>query len=198
SAVDFYNSPIENVPAASTRQNATAAWEWDSLPNLGLKLDYDWEIWNRRFLRVTRTNEHSVRGRLNYKLTRGVLFKTDYLYSHRLPRLYPTQPLTFNPNLNVGTAAAPISGGPGWEVTPTIARQFIRGVSLEFNQLRQFDVADRIRNDAGVSLEVIRSEKATFSASYRYVQDAYDKDFYGLHFNRQATVDAQLTYFLKV
>src|SRR5262249_56120648 len=85
--------------------------------------------------------------------------------------------------------------GPGWEVTP--ATKFIRGVSVEFNQLRQFDVADRIRNDAGVSLDVIRAEKANFSVSYRYVQDAYDKDFYGLHFNRQGSVDAQFNYFLK-
>lgn len=194
-AVDFYNLPIENFPTSYTRQNTTAIWELDPLPNLGLKLEYDWEIWNRRFLRVPRTNEHSVRSRLDYKLTKGVLFKADYLYSHRLPRFYPEQPLTFNPNLNVGTAAAPISGGPGWEATP--ATKFIRGVSLEFNQLRQFDVADRIRNDAGVSLDVIRWEKANFSVSYRCVQDAYDKDFYGLRFNRQGSVDAQLNYFLK-
>jgi len=194
-AVDFYNLPIENFPTSYTRQNTTGALEWDPLPNLGWKLEYDWEVWNRRFLRVPRTNEHGVRGRFDYRFTRGVLFKADYLYSHRLPRFYPTQPLTFNPNLNVGTAAAPINGGPGWEATP--ATKFIRGVSLEFNQLRQFDVDDRIRNDAGASFEVTRSEKVTFSASYRYTQDAYDKDFYGLHFNRQGSVDTQLTYFLK-
>ena len=188
--IDFYNLPIENFPTSYTRQNTTGIWELDPLPSLGLKLEYDWEIWNRRFLRAPRTNEHSVRSRLDFKLTRGVLFKADYLYSHRTPNFYPTQPLTFNPNL-LGSQLG------GWEVTPAAVSQFKRGVSLEFNQLRQFDVADRIRNDAGVSLEVIRSEKATFSVSYRYAQDSYDKDFYGLHFNRQATVDAQLTYFLK-
>ena len=194
-AVDFYNLPIETFPTSYTRQNITAAWDWNPLPNLSAKLDYEWEIWHRRFLRVAETNEHSVRGRVDYRYARGVLFKADLLYAHRKPDNYPVQPLVFNPNLNVGTAAAPINGGPGWEVTTAIARQFLRGVSNEFSQLRQYDVADRRRSDAGVSLEITRSEKVNFSTAYRYTQDAYDKNFYGLHFNSRSSLDVQLNYF---
>ena len=176
-AADWYNLPIENFPTSYTRQNTTATWEWDARKNLGLELDYDWEIWNRRFFEAPRTNEHSVTGRLDYRPWRGVALKADYLYGHRIPRRYPTQPLTFNPTLQ---------GNPlgGWAATP--ATQFVRGVPLEFNLLRRFDDDDRVRKDGGASLEVTRSPKVTYSASFHYMRDDYDKQFYGLHYDVQS------------
>ena len=93
--VDFYNLPIENFPTSYKRLNTTANWQWDPRKNFGVELEYDWEIWTRRFFETPRTNEHSLQGKLNYKFKRGVALKADYLYGHRIPRRYPTQPLTF-------------------------------------------------------------------------------------------------------
>ena len=63
--------------------------------------------------------------------------------------------------------------------------------------LRRFDEADRVRKDGGVSLEVNRSETLNYSISWRYLRDDYDKNFWGLHYGVQSTVDAQLNYFPK-
>jgi MtrB/PioB family decaheme-associated outer membrane protein len=193
-AVDFYDQPLENFPASYARQNTTATWELDLRRNLNWELEYDWEVWNRTFREATRTNEHSVRGWLNYKPRTGVALKADYRYSLRKPRFYLTQPMTFNPNLNVGTAAAPISGGPGWEVTPAPNFHFNHALREEFSQLRRFDLAKRIRSDGGVALEVTRWENVTFSASYRYLRDDYDKNFYGLLYDTQSAVDAEISF----
>jgi len=216
-SADFYNRAIENFPTSYKRQNTTATWQWEVSKSLSWELEYDWEIWNRRFFEAPRTNEHSLHGRLNYRPTLGVALKADYLYADRKPTCnpakspfldpcYPTQPLTFNQNLTV--PGLPSGGGPGWEVTlvsptqPTnLTIPFVRGVPLEFNRLRRFDDDKRMRKDGGLSLEVTRWQQATFSASYRYLRDDYDKGarnnpFYGLHYDVLSTVDAQFTYFL--
>lgn len=132
------------------------------------------------------TNEHSVTGRLDYRPWRGVSLKADYLYGHRIPRRYPTQPLTFVPNLQGNLLG-------GWAALPTT--QFARGVSLEFNLLRRFDDDERVRKDGGVSLEVTRSPKVTYAVSFRYMRDDYDRQFYGLHYDLQTRADAQVSYF---
>ena len=191
---DYYGLPFENYPTSYTRQNITGNWQWDPRKNFGLELEYDWEIWNRKFRDAPRTNEHSLQGRLSYKpqFIRGVTLKGDYLYSRRLPTFYQTQPFTFNPNLGAGLTSG---GGPGWEVT--LATVFIRGLPLEFSMLRRFDENKRIRKDGGVSLEVARSERINYSISWRYLRDDYDKSFWGLHYGVQSTVDAQLNYFAR-
>lgn len=198
-AIDNYGLAMENFPTSYTRHDTTATWQWDVNNKLGFEAEYNWEIWNRKFRDVPKSNEHSVQGRFDYKPWRGVSLKGEYLYSHRIPRSYLTQPLLFNPNLNVGSAAAPFNGGPGWEATlaQVAAGAFIRGLPNEFNQLRRFDEADRIRKDGGISLEVARSEKLNYSISWRYLRDDYDKNFWGLHYGVQSTVDAQLNYFPK-
>ncbi|PYS49973.1 MAG: hypothetical protein DMF68_08515 [Acidobacteria bacterium] len=185
-AVDWYGLPIENFPTSYTRQNTTASWQWDPRKTLNLELEYDWEIWTRRFLETPRTNEHSIDGKLGYRFMQGVALKVDYMYAHRIPRNYLTQPLTFVQNLQ----GSPLGG---WAATPTT--QFIRGVPLEFNLLRRFDDDDRVRKDGGASLEVTRSENITYSLSYRYLRDDYDKSFYGLHYDVLSTFDAQVSYF---
>lgn len=185
-AVDLYGLPLENLPSSYTRKNATATWQWDPNKKLSMELGYNWEIWTRTFRDVPRTNEHSFNGELDYKLMRGVALKSDYLYSRRIAGTYLTQPLNFNPVIQGNTLG-------GWEAT--LATVFIRGIPLEFNQLRRFDEANRTRNDGGISLEITRSEKLNYSASYRYLRDDYDKRFYGLHYDVRSTLDAQVSYF---
>jgi MtrB/PioB family decaheme-associated outer membrane protein len=185
-AIDFYGLPIENLPTSFTRQNTTATWQWDPNKKLSWELEYDWEVWNRKLRDAPRTNEHSVTAKLGYTLMRGVALKGDYNYAHRIPTYYLTQPLTFNPTLQ-GSALG------GWAALPTT--RFIRGIPLEFNLLRRFDEDERTRNNGGFSLEVTRSEKFTYSASYRYLRDDYNKSFYGLHYDVISTVDAQVSYF---
>ena len=182
-AIDFYNLPIENFPSSYLRQNSTATWEWEPRKNLSLELEYEWEIWHRTFREAARTNEHSAHGKLDYKPRPGYALKADYLYSIRKPRFYLTQPLPFDPT---------VSGG-SWVTRPTTI--FIDGLREEFNQLRRFDENQRIRNNGEVSLEVTKWENMSFSATYRYTRDDYDKNFYGLHYDVQSTVDAEFTYF---
>jgi mono/diheme cytochrome c family protein len=60
--------------------------------NLNWELEYDWEVWNRTFREATRTNEHSVRGRLNYKPRTGVALKEKDAQTTEGPKVEkPTQ-----------------------------------------------------------------------------------------------------------
>ncbi len=195
-AIDNYGLAMENFPTSYTRHDTTVTWQWDVNKKFGLEAEYNWEIWNRTFRDVPKSNEHSIEGKFDYKPRRGVSLKGDYLYSHRIPNTYLVQPLVFNPNLNIGSAASPISGGPGWEATLAIvAAGFVRGLPNEFNMLRRFDEDDRIRKDGGISLEVNRSEKLNYSISWRYLRDDYAKGFWGLRYGAQSTLDAQVNYF---
>lgn len=207
---DFYNLPIENLDWDFRRQNIEAGFEWDALHYLTWKLDYEWEIWNRKFRDVNRNNEHSIRNRLNFEwiLSGGpkpaaagaakpvepgsrttLALKLDYRYANRRPVAYNTQPLTFEPNL----AGSP-PGGPtsAWIVTRTTVMSV--GVPMEFNLLRRFDQAGRTRNDGSITLEFQKGARTNFSASYRYLGDEYDKDFYGLLFNRFSFIDTQFSH----
>jgi hypothetical protein len=159
---------------------------------------------------VNRNNEHSIRNRLNFewilaggakptgagatkpiepgsRTTLGL--KLDYRYANRRPVVYNTQPLTFEPNL----AGSP-SGGPtsAWIVTRTTVMSV--GVPMEFNLLRRFDQAGRTRNDGSITLEFQKGARTSLSASYRYLGDEYDKDFYGLLFNRFSFIDTQFSH----
>jgi hypothetical protein len=101
---------------------------------------------------------------------------------------YNTQPLTFVSNLAGSPANGPTSA---WVVTSfTVMND---GFPIEFNQLRRFDETGRIRNDGTFTLELLNGEKTNFSASYRYLGDEYDKNFYGLLYNHFGFVDAQFT-----
>jgi hypothetical protein len=225
---DFYNLPIENLDWDFRRQNVEAGFQWDVLPerttvkvadqtsaasqlrkfNLTLKMDYEWEIWNRKFRDVNRNNEHSIRGRLDFafnlsgvgkssvatkdagpKEVTTIRLKADYRYSDRRAPLYNTQPLSFNANFPGSPANGPKTA---WEVLRTTVMN--RGMPIEFNLLRRFDETGRIRNDGSLTLEVLKGEKTNFSASYRYLGEEYDKNFYGRLFNHFAFIDAQFTH----
>ncbi len=228
---DFYNLPIENLDWDFRRQNVEAGFQWDVLPefapvrssdqaagrtsaasrlrkfNLTWKMDYEWEIWNRKFRDVNRNNEHSLRGRLDFAFNLSgvgknsgatqdveskvttLRLKADYRYSNRRALAYNTQPLSFNANL----AGSPAGGNTSaWEVTRTTVMNI--GVPMEFNLLRRYDETGRIRNDGSLTLELLKGPSTNFSASYRYLGEDYDKNFYGRLFNHFAFVDAQFTH----
>jgi hypothetical protein len=50
---------------------------------------------------------------------------------------------------------------------------------------------------AAFEIEMNRSDKLTYSASYRYHRDDYDKQAYGLNYDVTSTVYAQVSYFAK-
>jgi hypothetical protein len=62
---DFYNLPIENLDWDFRRQNIDAGFQWNVRKRLTWRVDYDWEIWNRKFRDVNRNNQHSIRNRLD-------------------------------------------------------------------------------------------------------------------------------------
>jgi len=207
---DFYNLPIENLDWDFRHQNAEAGFEWDVWPELTWRMDYEWEIWNRKFRDVNRNNQHSIRARLDYEVNLSggtkndgtgatqpaepkpvttLRLKGDYRYSNRRDQGYNTQPLSFNANL----AGSPPGGvTSGWEITRfTVMRV---GVPMEFNLLRRYDETNRTRNDASLTLELLRGPGTSFSASYRYLGDEHDKSFYGRLFNRFSFIDAEFSH----
>ena len=211
---DFYNLPVENLDWDFRRQNIDAGFEWGFRRHWTWRLDYDWEIWNRKFRDVNRNNQHSIRNRLEFEFnlsgnnnaapettkTGGATpdvqprsgpilrLKLDHTYADRRPIAYNTQPLTFVSNLAGSPANGPTSA---WIVTSfTVMND---GFPIEFNQLRRFDETGRIRNDGTFTLEFLKDEKTNFSASYHYLGDEYDKNFYGLLYNHFSFIDAQFT-----
>ncbi|HVF47498.1 MAG TPA: MtrB/PioB family outer membrane beta-barrel protein, partial [Pyrinomonadaceae bacterium] len=186
-AIDFYNLPIENFPSSYKRQNFTAEWEWTPFKSFGVEVEYNLETWNRTFREAPRTTEHSIRERIEYKPRTGVALKLDSLYAHRRPQIYNTQPLVFEPNLN----------GPfgTWIVVP--GTPFNPDLREEFNLLRRYDESERKRKDSRLTLEVTRWDNVSFSTSIRYLRDDYDKRFYGLHYDQQTAIEAEISYFPK-
>ena len=217
---DFFNLPIENLDWDFRRQNAEAGFEWDVLPKLTWKVDYQWEAWNRKFRDVNRNNEHSIRNRLDFeynfsggkKLSEGeknsgatreagprsdtvLRLKLDYRYSNRRALVYNTQPLSFVANF----PGSPVGGNTtAWIIVPPSATDpgtvLNLGVPTEFNLLRRYDENDRIRNDASLTLELQNGPNTSFSASYRYSGDEHDKSFYGRLYNRFSFIDAEFTH----
>ena len=207
---DFYNLPIENLDWDFRRQNVEAGFDWDVLSQLNWKLDYEWEGWNRKFRDVNRNNEHSIRNRLDFEFNlsgkkggagkdaaTGVTnisgatilrLKLDHRYSDRRAPVYNTQPLSFNAAL----AGSPPNGPTtAWEVTRNTVMN--RGQPIEFNLLRRYDETGRIRNDGSLTLELLKGPNTSFSASYRYLGDEHDKNFYGRLFNRFSFIDAEFS-----
>jgi len=189
-AADFYGLPIETLPTSYTHQIITGNWQWDPNKKFSWEMEYNWDIWNRKLRDAPRTNEHSIQGKLSYKpdFMRGATFKADYLYGDRTPTYYLSQPLTF----------LPVIGGSslgGFAATTTT--RLLHGIPEEFNLLRRFDEDKRIRNDGGASIEKNFSDKLTYSLSYRYQRDDYDKAAYGLNYDVTSTVYSQMTYFAK-
>lgn len=230
---DFYNLPIENLDWDFRHQNVEAGFQWDVLTdertadgqtsaasgrrrvNLTWKMDYEWEIWNRKFRDVNRNNDHSIRGRLDFgfNLSGGtssgankdaepkplttLLLKADYRYSNRRALVYNTQPLTLcvqgHPDCPTAVGVAPASSPQeAWVVTRFTVMNV--GVPMEFNLLRRYDESDRTQNDGSLSLEFLRGPRTNFSASYRYLGDEYNKSFYGLLFNRSNFVDVEFSH----
>ena len=221
---DFYNLPIENLDWDFRRQNIVGGLQWNIRKQVTWKVDYDWEIWNRKFRDVNRNNQHSIRNRLDLEFNlsgnknaaagpsganqpseiTGVTtlrFKLDYMYANRHALAYNTQPLTFcaansvPPDLTCPTATggAPAnSPQSAWVVTSFT--QMNDGFPIEFNLLRRFDETSRTRNDGSFTVELLKGERTNLSASYHYLGDEYDKNFYGLLFNRSSYVDAQFTH----
>ena len=205
---DFYNLPIENLDWDFRRQNAEAGFEWDILPQLTWKVDYEWEGWNRRQRDVNRNNEHSIRNRLDfeYNLSGGkknsdetqedgpvsvttLRLKLDYRYANRRAIAYNTQPLSFNANFPGSPAGGPTTA---FEVLRTTVMN--RGLGIEFNLLRRYDEADRTRNEGSVTVELLKGPNTSFSASYRFLGDEHDKRFYGRLSNRFSYIDAEFSH----
>lgn len=68
---DFYNLPIENLDWDFRHQNIQGGFRWDVRRHITWKVDYDWEIWNRKFRDVNRSNQHSIRNRLDFEFNFG-------------------------------------------------------------------------------------------------------------------------------
>ena len=69
-------------------------------------------------------------------------------------------------------------------------REYDPGV-LEFNRLRLFDQAQRIRHDASVQWQYSLNPKLGLSGTFSYLRDNYDKNFFGLvrYLQGQGSVD---------
>lgn len=180
-SLDYYGVPIHNRPESYVKQDGIATMRWDIAKPLALTLGYQYEGWDRTHRNVLHSNEHTARVRLDFTPSSMFSFRADYRYGERKPDQYLVQPLVFNPALNVNppSAALPGPGGPGWEdlrgpgggpLTP------LNGdISLEFNQLRKFDIGPRKRHDGIGTVDVRLGQMASFSGSFRYVKNDYLK-----------------------
>ena len=198
---DYYGLPIENFPVSYVRKDLIASWRWDLAKRVTWEAEYQFETWDRTFRDVPHSDEYSLKGRLEFQLAKRSKFTMDYKYANRIPETYITTPLTFNP-----VATSPIPAGftaptpqlpyPAWEVVRNannLYPQFQRGVPLEFNQLRRFDVTNRRHHDATAALDIGLGDKVTFSASSQYQRNNYSRGFYGLQFDENASADGEVT-----
>ena len=211
-AVDYYGIPFHNRPESYTKTNAVASWRWDISKALAWMLEYQFERWDRTLRNVPRSDENTGRARLDFTPSPTFSLRADYRYSDRKPNTYMTQPLIFNPNLNVNPPGSPFGvgpGGPGWEVQrgvgPAPSIPMNPNLELEFNQLRQFDQGPRKRHDGIGTADVHLGKAATLSGSFRYIHDDYNSYsstnlaadysnlFYGMLYDESWNASAEFT-----
>ncbi len=82
------SDPIDNFPFSFFRQKASGEATWRPSQAVRLQGDYVWESWNRQRREVSRTNEHTVGGRLTLDPTKWVDARVSYHYGDRIPRDY--------------------------------------------------------------------------------------------------------------
>jgi len=222
---DFYNLPVENLDWDFRRQNIGAGFQWEIRPHLTWKLDYGWEIWNRKFRDVNRNNEHSIRGRLDFSVNLSEIGKNNVAGKDAAAGVGRTSGATQNAepedvtifrfeadyhyanrraqayNTQPLTFVPNFAGSPpnglttAWVVTNSTMMN--DGIPIEFNLLRRFDEQDRVLNDGRLEIELLKGPRTNFSASYRFLMQEYPKSFYGRLFNRFNFVDAQFSHALE-
>ena len=191
-SLDYYGVPVRNLPTSFTRQNVIAAWRGTPSDKVTANAQYEWEVWNRTFRDVDRTNEHSIRAWVDLKPSKPITIKGDYRFADRKPELYKTQPFIFTQNFAYTTNGVNMTDPLGaWVVTPQT--HVTPDVPLEFNLLRRFDESGRRRHEALAAFNLVGSRLATFSANYRYIRDDYDAGFYGLNFTKASIASLDLT-----
>ena len=190
---EYYGVPIQNLPASFIRRDVIASWGWDISSWATWSAEYQHQTWSRKNRDVPHSNEDIFRGKLEFKLPKNIKFVTDYAYGNRKPDSYRTIATVFNQNLR-DTLPTGLAFGPGWEVTR--ATIYDPTVPLEFSQLRRYDQAARKRYEGKAALDIPLGSKVGFSTSYQHYRNNYAKGFYGLQFEAQASVDAELTFSL--
>lgn len=171
----FWRTNISNVPFAQinepnsyTRQRTSLEVVWKPWDSFQWKVEPNWEGWNREHRQVGRTNEYGVYNQFLYKPVKWFNTRMSYRYSSRRPEQYVVGPLEFS-GLTSGTGA----GTSG---------------------LRMFDQAHRNRHDAGVVLNFLSGSTWTISATYNYLGDSYDQNFFGLGNALQGTAGVEVNY----
>jgi hypothetical protein len=192
-SLDYYRLPIRNYPASFVRQNAIASWDWSAAPWMTLTAEYQYETWKRTARDVPRTAENSVRGRLEFKLPKNAKFLSEFAVLNREADFYRTANLAFNPNLR-DTSPTGLAFGPGWEITNATVPFLDPTVPLEFNQLRRYDQTGRRRYEGKAGLDLPLGDKFTFSTSFNYGRNNYNKGFYGMKHDLMSSVNGEITY----
>lgn len=182
---DYYGNELRNFPTSFKRADYIAGMRWDARPNLSVDLNYDRQTWNRTFRDVPRTDEDSVRARIDFRPTSSVTFSGQFLYGDRQPNLYKTLPFVFNAATNAWEIIRTSDNNPNYNFEP--------GVPLEASILRRYDETDRKRKDATASADFRLSELTTLSLSSRYHRDDYTPGAYGLNFEKSLSFNGDLT-----
>jgi MtrB/PioB family decaheme-associated outer membrane protein len=173
-SLDYYGVPAHNRPESYDKHDVKASARFDIAKALSATLEYQFERWNRTFRNVPRSDEHTGRVHLDYTPAPAFALRADYRYSDRRPDTYLVQPLVFNSDLSV-----PEPGGPGWEILRGVNGAPLHPLnpelSLEFNQLRKFDIGPRKRHEGVGTADVRLGTAASVSGSFRYVRDDYNE-----------------------
>lgn len=172
----FWRTNIANVPFTDlhepnsyTRQQTSIEAVWKPMDALQWKLEPFWEGWEREHRQAEETNEYGAKTQFIYKPLNWFNTRVHYRYASRKPELYVVGPFEFS-----ALTTLPPNG-------------FASG-------LRMFDQAHRNRNEAGIVLNFGATGPWMLSASYDYLGDRYDRNFFGLGTYLQGSVQVDLNY----
>jgi len=157
-----------NEPNSFTRQRSSLEIVWNPVDQFQWKTEPNWEGWNREHRQAGRTNEFGVNNQFLIKPTRWFNARTTYRYSSRRPELYDVGPFEFS--------------------------TLTSGVGVGTSGLRMFDQAHRNRHDAGVVLNFLNTPKWVVTASYNFLGDYYDRNFFGLNTYLHGTTGVEVNY----
>ncbi len=173
----FWRSSIGPIPLTEfhqpnsfVRQQSSIEAVWKPVDQVQWKIEPFWEGWNRVHRQAARSNEWGANTQIIYQAVKWFNTRANYRYGSRRPELYVVGQREFSGL----TAGVPLGG-------------FLSG-------LRMFDQSHRNHHDAGIALNFGGKGPWSLSATYNYLGDRYDRNFFGLGTYLQGTVGVDLNY----
>jgi MtrB/PioB family decaheme-associated outer membrane protein len=173
-ATDSAGRRRRSLPYAYRKQNLDLDWVWEPNRTSAARWFYEWEVWDRTYRDVKRSNEHTVGASWDWMNRSGWEVRALMRHSRRRPEQY--DPDSFLASFPAGRGVFALPQLPG---------------------LRRLDQAARTRNYGTVSVQAPATGPLSLSAAYTVDRAFFAESSYGDLHDLNDSVSGNLSYLLR-